>query len=262
MKCLNCGTECEGEYCHKCGQKTSTRRFQVKEIIESIIILVVGGDNKLWHTCYQLLYRPGHMVREYLLGKRATYYTPVRLLLFLIALFAIVTYFFADTMSPFNVYRPNIQVDEINSKSAEVTLTYFQMLMNNNVYFVLISVIMNLLPYRFIFRKYKLQRPTGTAEALNVAEHFFALVYQSCFNMLLAFILLPLSAFDDGKFWAARIFIIMPTIYCIILYKQMLGITWGKSIWLNIKAMIFGICLNIALLMLIIGILYGCDSIR
>ncbi len=261
VKCLNCGTLCHDKYCPKCGQETSTRRFQVKDMFESIITSIFGGGNKLLNTCSALLYRPGHMAREYLLGRRVSYYKPMSLLLFLVAIYAIAVYFFTDAVSPFDIFRTNVPTNDISSTSAGLFMSYFQMLIGNNLYFAIFAVLINLLPYRFIFRNQKLLRPTGTCEPLNVAEHFFALIYQTCFNMMLAFILLPLGAFEDGKTWVARFSLFMPTLYCVILYKQLLGITWMKSLWLNILAVLLSICLNITLLLGVFGVLYGIDNI-
>lgn len=156
MQCLNCGTKCEGEFCPKCGQKTSPRRFQIKEIIVNTIASLIGGDNKLWGTCVGLLTRPGHMVREYLLGKRVGYYNPVSLLVCLVAIYAVATYFFTDSLSPFDVVRPNVTADSLSSSSAEKFLSYYQMLLGNKVYFAIFSVLLSIIPYRYVFRKEKL----------------------------------------------------------------------------------------------------------
>ena len=261
MKCLNCGTKCNGEYCPKCGQKTSTHRFQVKETISNTITSLIGGDNKLWATCVGLLTRPGHMVREYLLGKRVCYYNPVSLLVCLVAIYAIATYFFTDAVSPFDIMRPDVNMDSLNSSSATKFLTYYQLLLSNNVYFAIFTVLISIFPYRCVFRKEKLMRPTGEEEAMNVAEHFIALTYQTCFNILFAFFMIPLCVFDDYITWVARICFFMPTVYCFILYKQLLQITWRKSIWLNIFALMLSFLLNFTILVIVIGILYGIDNI-
>lgn len=261
-KCLNCGATCTGEYCQQCGQKTTTKRFQIKEMLASVFTSLIGDDSKLWITCTCLLSRPGHMIREFLLGKRVSYYSPMPLLICLVALYAIATFFFTDAVSPFDVVRLNMTTDTVNSSSTEVFLSYYQTILENNVYFALFSVLISVLPYRYAFQNTPLPRPEGTPEPLNVAEHFFALIYQTCFNLILAFLLIPFSGFEDGKTWLARICFVMPTIYCIILYRQLLSISWRKSIRLNLQAIVLSLCMNAALILFIFGILYGIDSIR
>lgn len=73
MECLNCGTKCKGAYCPTCGQKTTVSRFHLKEIAVNTVSSLLAGDNKIWRTCLCLLSRPGHMIREYLLGKRVIF---------------------------------------------------------------------------------------------------------------------------------------------------------------------------------------------
>lgn len=73
--------------------------------------------------------------------------------------------------------------------------------------------------------------------------------------------MIPLCVFDDYKTWVARICFFMPTVYCFILYKQLLQITWRKSIWLNIFALMLSFLLNFTILVIVIGILYGIDNI-
>ena len=258
-KCLNCGTTCNGAFCPKCGQKTDTGRFQMKEILLSIITSIIGGDNKLFTTCKGLLTRPGSLVKEYLLGKRVSYYAPVSLLITLVAIYAIITYFMDDAVSPFDLLKLNIDKEDVSTDSAQIFVSYYQALTGNTVYFALLSVILNLFPYRMVFRTCKIARPDGSLEPLNVAEHFFTLVYQTCFNMLLAFVLLPLNGIEGSQIWTTRLCLVLPTIYCIILYKQICSISWIKSILLNIVSVLVSFCLSFALLLLIFGVLYGYD---
>lgn len=96
---------------------------------------------------------------------------------------------------------------------------------------------------------------------MNVAEHFIALTYQTCFNIILAFLLIPLTVIEVSQTWVAKICFIMPTVFCFILYRQLLQITWRRSIWLNIFALILSVLLNLTILLVIIGILYGIDNI-
>lgn len=57
MKCLNCGTKYEGNYCPECGQSAGTKRFQAIEMFTSVVTSIIGGDNKLLTTCYRHVFR-------------------------------------------------------------------------------------------------------------------------------------------------------------------------------------------------------------
>lgn len=233
----------------------------MREILPNIITSVIGGDNKLLSTCQSLLTRPGHMIREYILGKRVCYYSPMPLLVTLVAIYAVVNYFFTDAISPFDIARLSSQTDQMSSSYEEVFMSYYKSILGNNVYFAIYSVLMNIIPYRYVFGNQNLARPTGTQEALNVAEHFVVLTYQVCFNMILALLLTPFSLIESCKTATAWVCLSMPTIYCFIIYKQMLSITWTKSIWLNIKALILSLIINITLLSITLGLLAGIETV-
>lgn len=249
----------EGDFCPKCGQKASTARFRVNDMLISVVTSLLCGDNKLLVTCKGLLTRPGHTVREYLLGKRASYFAPVSLLLFLVAAYAIVTYVVADAVSPFDVLRLQLNKDDVTTDSAKQFVVFYQALTENRVYFSLFAVLLNLLPYRFVFRKCGVVRPDGSVASLNLAEHFFTLLYQTCFNMLLAFAVLPFSAIAGSEVWTVRLCMVMPTIYCIVLYKQICSIGWIKSIVLNLLCIVGSMLMSLVFLLLAFGVSYGYD---
>lgn len=262
MKCLNCGTECTGKYCPECGQKTSTRRLRMQEVLVSFVTAFTGTDNIFWHTCVCQITRPGHMIREYLLGKRAGYYSPLPLLIYLVAIYTIVSYFVADAVTPFDLARIREEDQTVDTNAGKIFYAYYRILSENNVYFAIFSVFINTLPYRFVFRKQKLMRPSGKAEALNIAEHCFTQTYHCCFNIILAFLLLPFGTHLLGQTTLHWIYQIVPAFYRIFLYKQMLDITWWKSVLLNAIAIILGFILIILLIFLFFGILSGIEEIR
>ena len=79
-KCLNCGTEFEGNFCPECGQSADTGRFTWRFIIENLQSAVLGKDGGIWFTIKNLLTRPGAMIVEILNGKRKSYFSPFPML--------------------------------------------------------------------------------------------------------------------------------------------------------------------------------------
>ena len=84
--CPNCQTILPGEskFCPDCGQK----RIHPKDhSVWHLIVESVGDffhfDSKFFATLRPLLFRPGYLTNEYLSGKRARYFQPFKLFLFI-----------------------------------------------------------------------------------------------------------------------------------------------------------------------------------
>lgn len=80
--CSNCETPLEGRYCHRCGQVADTWHRPVWTLFSEFLEGTLGLDGRFWRTVPQLIFRPGHVTRNYLLGKRQRYIPPFRLFLF------------------------------------------------------------------------------------------------------------------------------------------------------------------------------------
>ena len=75
--CKNCNSEFSGSYCNTCGQRTSIHKVTFKETFQDFIDTMFSVNAPLWVTIKSLMLNPGKLFREYLSGKRKTYYKPV-----------------------------------------------------------------------------------------------------------------------------------------------------------------------------------------
>ncbi len=82
--CKNCTYTFEGNFCSNCGQKTNTKRLDWHYIYEELKYTFLHVNSGLLFTAKQLYIRPGHMVREFIEGKRVKHYKPI-LLVFVLA---------------------------------------------------------------------------------------------------------------------------------------------------------------------------------
>ncbi|MGN1375227.1 MAG: DUF3667 domain-containing protein [Prevotella sp.] len=78
--CLNCGTEYQGNYCHKCGQSITTRRLTVKDLIITLVSNIVRMNKGFIFTCAKLITKPWVVIADYVKGKRIIYTNPIQLL--------------------------------------------------------------------------------------------------------------------------------------------------------------------------------------
>lgn len=94
--CLNCSNELRGKFCHECGQKAATHRFTIHEWLHEIPHSIFHIDGGFFHTFKNLCLRPGKMIREYLDGRRKSYFSPFLYLLIMCGIFIVVSHLVAD----------------------------------------------------------------------------------------------------------------------------------------------------------------------
>jgi hypothetical protein len=88
--CSNCETQLSGPVCHSCGQTSDTFHRPVWELFSEVIDGLFGVEGRLWRTLPPLMFRPGHLTRQYLSGVRMRYVLPFRLYLTASVLFFLI----------------------------------------------------------------------------------------------------------------------------------------------------------------------------
>ena len=88
--CENCGAPVAGRYCGACGQRLEAPVQSLWHFTRLATEDLTHADSRLWHTLRALLFKPGHLTREFLSGRRARYLPPVRLYLVLSVAFFLV----------------------------------------------------------------------------------------------------------------------------------------------------------------------------
>jgi uncharacterized protein DUF3667 len=85
--CLNCGKTVQERYCTYCGQENLEPIESVGHLVRHFFEDVTHFDGKFFLTVKDLLLRPGYLTREYVEGRRMTYLNPIRMYIFISALF-------------------------------------------------------------------------------------------------------------------------------------------------------------------------------
>jgi Protein of unknown function (DUF3667)/Domain of unknown function (DUF4286) len=91
--CLNCGTTLSGQYCGKCGQRARSRLISIWELVRDAFGDLFELDSRIWRTLGPLVFRPGRLTLDYLLGRRARFMPPFRTYLVLSVIFFLVAFF-------------------------------------------------------------------------------------------------------------------------------------------------------------------------
>jgi hypothetical protein len=80
IKCANCTTPLEGEYCHHCGQSVHSVLRPVHGLLEEFFETFLHIDGRIFHTLPPLMFKPGFLTLEYFAGRRVRYIAPFRLM--------------------------------------------------------------------------------------------------------------------------------------------------------------------------------------
>ena len=90
--CLNCGAIVEERYCPHCGQENTEPKDSFRHLLGHFLADVTHYDSQLFTTIKDLIIKPGFLTREYNAGRRASYLDPIRMYIFISAVFFLVTF--------------------------------------------------------------------------------------------------------------------------------------------------------------------------
>lgn len=201
--CNNCGRTFRGNYCPACSQPARQGRIGWLSLWEGIGQLWGVESRSGIYTLWQLLWRPGYLVRDYISGKRQVSYPPVKLLFILAAIIAVVQFFF-----PVPVEEPLVT----GFRYLDFALTWLQNHENINA---LLSGCIFILPTWWLFRNAP-RYPHHT-----IPEGFFVQVYVAILSFLFS------SVFAESVPLAMT----LSYAYMYIIYKQLFGYGYWETLW-------------------------------
>lgn len=111
--CLNCGAAVMGRYCHVCGQENVEPKESFWHLVTHFFNDITHFDGKFFTTLKDLLFRPGFLSKEYMIGRRASYLNPIRMYVFTSAIFFLLFFSFFESKGPLKI------VPTINGKTLE-----------------------------------------------------------------------------------------------------------------------------------------------
>jgi hypothetical protein len=114
-RCLNCGGDLVDAFCAHCGQRAVPPDPTVREIASEVWQELSGYDGRIAATFRSLLH-PGQLTVEYLQGRRARYFSPIKLYLSVSVL-----YFLVAAAAPVSVGNSTREVDGPGGMRISVT---------------------------------------------------------------------------------------------------------------------------------------------
>lgn len=89
--CKNCGNLYEGNYCSQCGQKAKVGKLTLRSVIDNWAYGLTNCDTGILFTYKELFIRPGHMLADYIRGKRIIYFQPFPMLFITAGLYGLLS---------------------------------------------------------------------------------------------------------------------------------------------------------------------------
>jgi hypothetical protein len=90
ISCKNCQTEFQGNYCPQCGQSIKDYDRPFGLIIYDLMGNIFAFDTRLWRTFIAVLFQPGKMAKEFIMGHRVKYMPPFRFYIFVSFIFFLI----------------------------------------------------------------------------------------------------------------------------------------------------------------------------
>jgi len=116
VKCRNCSTEMEGEYCHFCGQRHHDHKESFGELVYEFVSDFLHFDSRFFKTILPLLFVPGKVTKSYNEGRQRSQFHPIRLYLFSSFLYFFLFFYFTNIEN-------RLSDEHINANPAENAIT-------------------------------------------------------------------------------------------------------------------------------------------
>lgn len=91
IRCKNCNLIYKGNFCPRCGQNATVKRFDFKYFLKESFLSSLDIENGFFPSIKALTLTPGKSIRQYLAGKRLSLTIPMRYLIVMGAIAAIVS---------------------------------------------------------------------------------------------------------------------------------------------------------------------------
>ncbi len=231
--CVNCGHTFTGNFCPYCSQKAGDGYIGWKSVRQSVMDVWGLGSRSLPNTIWQLLVRPGHLISDYINGKRQVSFPPVKML-FIVAVIVVFWVYYL---------MPSIWGSKVDFYAGTTKwMTGLDVWLRDHfVWAFFLLAILYVLPTWLLFR-YSPRNPRHT-----LPQGFFIQVFMLVLNMVVGFILLsPLDLWGPLKYMGISIVVLI--IYYVIAYKQLFGFgVWG-SLWRILIVFISAACISGAMM--------------
>lgn len=118
--CKNCETKFVGNFCPNCGQSTKDYDKPFGFIMYDLMGNIFAFDTRLWRTLVTILFKPGKMAHEFIIGHRIRYMPPFRFYIFV----SFVFFMLLNSLSNKNIEENEESWFQVGNKPDSVDLTH------------------------------------------------------------------------------------------------------------------------------------------
>lgn len=226
-RCLCCGHSYRGNYCPRCSQKAGLGRITWHSVRIGIMDVWGLGSRSMPLSIWQLLYRPGYFIGDYISGKRQLSFPPVKMLFIVAFIYANIFYWFFPEV----LKLPLEEQGEIG---------YKLWIRQHYSLAMLVMSVLAIIPTWVIFRN----SPRNSHH--TIPEGFFIQVLFQTLSIVLSLLTIPLDFTQSPFSTIAYDLLIMA--YYFVGYKQLFGYgIWG-TLW---RQVLVYICVAFSFMLLI-----------
>ena len=194
-RCCNCDCEYVGNFCPQCGQKATLGALNWSSVRENVMEIWGVGTRSMTYTLWQLLWRPGYLIRDYISGKRQVSFPPVKMLLIVAIVCTLISNLVSDS-------------------SEEAQPAFIDWAENNQGWAFLIIFSTMILPTWVLFH----HSPRSTAHTLP--QGFFVQVFLSTLTL----IFVTIAELALPFYWLVPLYVYMA-------YYQLFGCGLWGTLW-------------------------------
>ena len=214
--CHNCEHDFTGNYCPYCSQKAGEGPISWSSVRQSFMDIWGLGSRSLPRTIWHLLLRPGHLISDYIDGKRQVSFPPVKMLFIVAVIVVVLIYYLLPLLlgRTLDVYGG---IDDIYAGFEDWNQGHFAW-----TYFIM--ALLFILPTWVMFS----YAPRHTCHTLP--QGFFIQVFLFVLNLILSFIILLPLLFINYTVYLNISWVVL-LVYYVIAYKHLFGYgIWG-TLW-------------------------------
>ncbi|MBO4306973.1 MAG: DUF3667 domain-containing protein [Bacteroidales bacterium] len=208
--CSNCGYEFNGNFCPICGQNFSDDRITWRSVWQGITRIWNMDSRSLPTTLWQLLWRPGYLIRDYISGHKQVCHPPTNTLFAVAIIYVIIMHLLGS--------ENNVSV--VGDGVAPVFVYLLTWLSEHPAWGMMTATMAMIIPTWILFH----YAPHYTHHTLP--ESIFIQLFMSTL-MLICILLAELSE----RFLHIEFIVLLIPLYYYIAYRQLFGYRFWSTFW-------------------------------